>query len=54
MTIQTLDDILRSCVLQFKRNWKTHLPLVEFTYNNYHSSIDMAPYVGMRLVIGNT
>ncbi|CAL2247804.1 unnamed protein product [Prunus armeniaca] len=44
-TIQTLEDILRSCVLQMKDAWDTHLALVEFAYNNsYHSSIEMAPY----------
>ena len=36
-TIQTLEDMLRSCILQFKGHWNGNLPLVEFTYNNsYH------------------
>ena len=44
-TIQTLEDMLRSCILEFKGNWDQHLPLVEFAYNNsYHSSIGMPPY----------
>ena len=44
-TIQTLEDMLRSCALDFEGNWEEHLPLVEFAYNNsYHSSIGMAPY----------
>ncbi|XP_049373445.1 uncharacterized protein LOC125838428 [Solanum verrucosum] len=44
-TIQTLEDMLRACVIDFKGNWKDHLPLIEFAYNNnYHSSIQMAPY----------
>ena len=44
-TIQTLEDMLRMCVLDFQESWETHLPLVEFTYNNsYNSSIEMAPY----------
>ncbi|KAJ9538049.1 hypothetical protein OSB04_030782 [Centaurea solstitialis] len=44
-TIQTLEDMLRSCVIDFSGNWDTHLPLVEFAYNNsYHSSIGMAPF----------
>jgi len=44
-TIQTLEDMLRVCVLDFKRSWDEHLPLIEFAYNNsYHSSIQMAPY----------
>ncbi|VVA40328.1 PREDICTED: reverse mRNAase, partial [Prunus dulcis] len=33
-TIQTLEDMLRSCVLQMKDSWDTHLALVEFAYNN--------------------
>ncbi|GJT66260.1 putative reverse transcriptase domain-containing protein [Tanacetum coccineum] len=37
-TIQTLEDMLRACVLDFKGSWDVHLPLVEFSYNNsYHS-----------------
>ena len=30
-TIQTLEDMLRSCVIDFKVNWDDHLPLIEFT-----------------------
>ncbi|KAJ9556950.1 hypothetical protein OSB04_011564 [Centaurea solstitialis] len=45
MTIQTLEDMLRACVLDFGGSWDTHLSLVEFSYNNsYHSTIGMAPY----------
>jgi hypothetical protein len=44
-TIQTLEDMLRLCVLDFKGSWIQYLPLIEFAYNNsYHASIDMAPY----------
>jgi hypothetical protein len=44
-TIQTLEELLRACVLEFKDAWDNHLPLLEFAYNNgYHSSIEMAPY----------
>ena len=44
-TIQTLEDMLRACVIDFKGSWDDHLPLIEFAYNNsYHSSIQMAPY----------
>ncbi|TYK22902.1 reverse transcriptase [Cucumis melo var. makuwa] len=44
-TIQILEDMLRACVLPLKGSWGTHLPLVEFAYNNsYQSSIGMAPY----------
>ena len=44
-TIQSLEDLLRTCVLDHLGTWSDMLPLVEFTYNNsYHSSIGMAPY----------
>ncbi|GJY12472.1 putative reverse transcriptase domain-containing protein [Tanacetum coccineum] len=44
-TIQTLEDMLRACVLDFGKGWDRHLPLVEFSYNNsYHSSIKAAPF----------
>jgi len=44
-TIQTLEDMLRACALDYTGNWDRHLPLAEFSYNNsYHSSIEMAPY----------
>ena len=44
-TIQTLEDMLRACVIEFKGSWDTHLALMEFSYNNsYQSSIDMAPF----------
>ena len=43
-TIKTLEDILRSCVIDINGNWYNHLPLIEFFYNNsYYSSISMAP-----------
>nr|GEU59575.1 reverse transcriptase domain-containing protein [Tanacetum cinerariifolium] len=39
-TIQTLKDMLCTCVIDFKISWDRHLPLVEFSYNNsYHASI---------------
>ncbi|GJX28473.1 putative reverse transcriptase domain-containing protein [Tanacetum coccineum] len=44
-TIQTLEDILRACVIDFGNGWDRHLPLVEFSYNNsYHTSIKAAPF----------
>ncbi|KAJ9539281.1 hypothetical protein OSB04_032014 [Centaurea solstitialis] len=44
-TIQTLEDMLRACMLEFGGSWDDHLPLVEFSYNNsYHASIQCAPY----------
>lgn len=43
-TIQTLEDLLCACMLDFGRSWEEHLPLVEFSYNNsYHTSIGMSP-----------
>jgi hypothetical protein len=45
MTIQTLEDMIRACVIDFGGNWDSHLPLVEFSYNNsYHTSIGVAPF----------
>ncbi|GJZ39337.1 putative reverse transcriptase domain-containing protein [Tanacetum coccineum] len=44
-TIQTLEDMLRACVINFGKGWVNHLPLVEFSYNNsYHASIKAAPF----------
>ncbi|GJT60223.1 putative reverse transcriptase domain-containing protein [Tanacetum coccineum] len=44
-TIQTLEDMLRACVIDFRKGWDKHLPLVEFSYNNsYHANIKAAPF----------
>ncbi|GJX96693.1 putative reverse transcriptase domain-containing protein [Tanacetum coccineum] len=44
-TIQTLEDMLRACVIDFGKGWERHLPLVEFSYNNnYHASIKATPF----------
>ena len=44
-TIQTLEDLLRACAMEFGGNWEDHLPLMEFTYNNsYQAAIRMASY----------
>ncbi|GKD34135.1 putative reverse transcriptase domain, ribonuclease H-like domain, aspartic peptidase domain protein [Tanacetum coccineum] len=44
-TIQNLEDMLRSCVIDFRKSWDRHLPLVEISYNNsYHVSIKAAPF----------
>ena len=43
--MKTLEDMLRTCVLDVKGSWEEDLPLVEFAYNNsYQASIQMAPY----------
>ncbi|GJZ66349.1 putative ribonuclease H-like domain-containing protein [Tanacetum coccineum] len=42
---QTLEDMLRACIIDFGSSWDRHLPLVEFSYNNsYHASIKAASY----------
>lgn len=57
-TIQTREDMLRACVIDFKGSWMDHLPLIEFVYNNsYHASIKMTPFEALygrrcRLPIG--
>nr|GEZ15452.1 DNA/RNA polymerase superfamily protein [Tanacetum cinerariifolium] len=39
-TIQTLEDMLRSCALEWTGNWDNYICLVEFAYNNsWHASI---------------
>ncbi|GKG15596.1 reverse transcriptase domain-containing protein, partial [Tanacetum coccineum] len=44
-TIQTLEYMLRACVLDFEGSWDVHLPLVKFSYNNsYHSSVRCVPF----------
>ncbi|GJU17852.1 putative reverse transcriptase domain-containing protein [Tanacetum coccineum] len=44
-TIETLEDMLRACVIDFGNGWVKHLPLFEFSYNNsYHASIKAAPF----------
>ncbi|XP_073119841.1 uncharacterized protein [Henckelia pumila] len=43
--IQTLEDLLKACVIDFQGSWESRLPLVKFTYNNsFQASIGMAPY----------
>ncbi|GJR85636.1 putative reverse transcriptase domain-containing protein [Tanacetum coccineum] len=44
-TIQTLEDMLRACVIYFGNGWERHLPLIKFSYNNsYHARIKAAPF----------
>ncbi|KAI3723563.1 hypothetical protein L2E82_35235 [Cichorium intybus] len=43
--IQTLEDMLRACVIDFGGSWDSHLPLAEFYNNNsYHASIGRVPF----------
>ncbi|GJZ59633.1 putative reverse transcriptase domain-containing protein [Tanacetum coccineum] len=53
-TIQTLEDMLRACMIDFGKGWVKHLPLAEFSYNNsYHASIKIAPYEALygRIIV---
>ncbi|GKD96444.1 putative reverse transcriptase domain-containing protein [Tanacetum coccineum] len=44
-TIQTLEDMMRACGIDFGKGWDRHLPLVELSYNKiYHTSIKAAPF----------
>ncbi|GJX70982.1 putative reverse transcriptase domain-containing protein [Tanacetum coccineum] len=44
-TIQTLEDMLRACVIDFRKGRERHLQLVEFSYNNsYHAIIKASPF----------
>ncbi|GKB77577.1 putative reverse transcriptase domain-containing protein [Tanacetum coccineum] len=47
-TIQTLEDMLRACAINFGKGWVNHFPLAELSYNNsYHASIKAAPFVAL-------
>ncbi|KAL6191651.1 hypothetical protein ACLB2K_038041 [Fragaria x ananassa] len=40
-----MEDMLRSCAMQFRGSWDKNLSLIEFAYNySFHSSIGMAPF----------
>ncbi|GJS67399.1 putative reverse transcriptase domain-containing protein [Tanacetum coccineum] len=44
-TIQTLEDMLRACVIDFRNGWERHLLLIKFSYNNnYYGSIKASPF----------
>ena len=44
-TIQTLEDMLRVCTLDFPRSWAEKVPFMEFAYNNSdHQSLDISPF----------
>nr|GEY67323.1 putative reverse transcriptase domain-containing protein [Tanacetum cinerariifolium] len=43
-TIQTLEDMHMACFINFGGSWDVHLPLVEFSYNNYHSNVRCASF----------
>ncbi|GJY83187.1 putative reverse transcriptase domain-containing protein [Tanacetum coccineum] len=58
-TIQTLEDMLRACVIDFGGSWDVHLPLADFSYNNsYHTCLSATRafgsgymHQGVRLVL---
>ncbi|GJT30050.1 putative reverse transcriptase domain-containing protein [Tanacetum coccineum] len=39
-TIQTLEDMLRACAIDFRKGWVNHLPLVEWRSSNTRSRTD--------------
>nr|GEU58465.1 putative reverse transcriptase domain-containing protein [Tanacetum cinerariifolium] len=44
-----LEDMLRTCVIDFENGWDRHLSLIEFSYNNnYHTSIKVAPFEALN------
>ena len=44
-TIQTLQGMLRICMMDFGDQWDIHLQLIDFAYNNsYYASIEMTLY----------
>ncbi|GJU94773.1 putative reverse transcriptase domain-containing protein [Tanacetum coccineum] len=47
-TIQTLEYMLRACVIDFGKGWDRHLPLIEFSYNNsYHTLLKLTHLEGV-------
>ncbi|GJU61191.1 putative reverse transcriptase domain-containing protein [Tanacetum coccineum] len=48
-TIQTLEDMLRACVIDFGSGWDKHLPLAEFSYNNMGDKVmlKVSPWKGV-------
>nr|GFA21853.1 retrotransposon protein, putative, Ty3-gypsy subclass [Tanacetum cinerariifolium] len=49
-TVQTLEDMLRACAIDFRKGWVSHLPLVEFSYNNSYHAIGEAQILGPELI----
>jgi transposase InsO family protein len=42
---QVLEDMLRTCALQYRRSWDKSLSYAEFSYNNsYQESLKMVPF----------
>ncbi|GJX75488.1 putative reverse transcriptase domain-containing protein [Tanacetum coccineum] len=51
-TIQTLEDMLRACVIDFGSSWDTHLPLAEFSYNNKPLEFEVGDQVLQKVSTG--
>nr|GEW32946.1 hypothetical protein [Tanacetum cinerariifolium] len=51
-TIQTLEDMLRACVMDFGKGWDRHLPLIEFSYNNNYIQV-LKLYLSRRCMVIN-
>nr|GFB32381.1 putative reverse transcriptase domain-containing protein [Tanacetum cinerariifolium] len=50
--IQTLEDVLRACILDCGGSWDVYLPLVKFSYNNsYHSSVRCVSFEALYGVV---
>nr|GEW35942.1 putative reverse transcriptase domain-containing protein [Tanacetum cinerariifolium] len=49
-TIQTLEDMLRACAIDFGKGWVNHLSLVEFSYNNSYHAIGDAQILSPELI----
>ncbi|GJV62755.1 putative reverse transcriptase domain-containing protein [Tanacetum coccineum] len=50
--IQTLEDMLRTCVIDFGSGWDKHLPLAEFLHNNSYTLV-LNPYLSKLYMEGN-
>ncbi|WMV33389.1 hypothetical protein MTR67_026774 [Solanum verrucosum] len=48
-TIQTLEDMLRASVIEFKGNWDDHLPLIEFGLELVHEAMEKVRLIRERL-----
>ncbi|XP_073133732.1 uncharacterized protein [Henckelia pumila] len=51
-TIRTLEDMLRTTVMDFGPTWHDHLALLEFAYyNSYHRRIGMEPFEALDAAV---
>nr|GFB18618.1 Gag protease polyprotein [Tanacetum cinerariifolium] len=48
-TIQTLEDMLRSCALEWTGNWDNYICLVEFAYNNSWCKTHMKNTINLKI-----